>query len=145
MQLKPHPAQDASALVSQLAGSGIELIDSPRFIEAIEACAAALVEPSTLAMVPALMGLPVFFARYGSVRDLIFGRTLKQYPRGRMLEDISQFGRMLEDENRAVDRPAVGEWIRSNAGPLPASDMPERVAAIVQSLATRGSEVRHGA
>lgn len=40
---------------------------------------------------------------------------------------------------RSVSQEAVSNWIRENAGPLPAVEMPERVANVVLKLITEKS------
>lgn len=144
MLLKLHPSHDEDFLRRQLAGAGVEIVPNGDFISALQASRACIVEPTTLAMIPGLLGMPMFYAAFGQLRALRYGPVLVSYPRGRRLSDICELTPRLNEMVSACDAAATREWIRRNAGPTPIADMPERVADAVQALCTTGDHARTG-
>lgn len=135
MLLKLKPKQVNSKLIEQsLVGSNIEIIANRGFLAALSECSACIVEATTLAMLPALMGMPLLLARYGDLRTLSFGSVFVSYPRSHLLEDISDLTKILLMDAQTVDRKKLNEWIDLNVGPLPPEKMPERVAATVEEM-----------
>jgi hypothetical protein len=138
--IKPHPglyqhAKGGSA-ESILASIGAEVCPNEEFVARLQQCCACIVEPSTAAMVPALMGLPLFLANYGKFTGCGYGKILHSYPRVRSLKEISQFAELLL-EARNDDVARTREWIGRNSGPMPAEQMPERVADVMAELIQR--------
>ncbi|HYC48515.1 MAG TPA: glycosyltransferase [Burkholderiales bacterium] len=131
---KPHPSQIGSRVLSALAAVGIEICERDRFVPTLERCCATITEPSSAAMLPALMGMPLLLARYGNLAGQVFGEFFTSYPRSRYLTDINHFSETLVAEADGLDRAATMQWIRRNTGPLPAEDMPARVADVLVSL-----------
>ena len=101
----------------------------------LQAAQACIVEPTTLALLPGLLGMPMFYANYGELSGLRYGPVLTSYPRGLPLRDIRGLASLLEQARSAFDPRQAREWIKRNAGPTPVEEMPERVAAVVQALA----------
>lgn len=134
MFFKPHPAHDLRALQRKLEGSGVQLVTGERFLDGLQTCAACIVEPTTLTLIPALMGMPLLYANYDQLRDLRFGPVLTTYPRGYLLRDLSEITAILEKDSAVQSREGLDEWIADNAGPLPAEEMPNRVAQLLQSM-----------
>lgn len=97
------------------------------FVEALASSCGAIIEPSTAALVPIVMGKPVFLAQYGRLEGLTYGPALAQYPKARPLTSLDEIG--------VVAQPMAGgdaeTWIREVGGPLPASEMPARVARVI--------------
>lgn len=136
LKLKLHPANDIESIRRLLAPDGVELATNENFVDQLLKCDAAIVETTTLAMIPALMGMPMFFANYGALQRLQFGSALTSYPRGRFLTDVREFSTLLQEVQR--DREVAGRserWIAESSGPLPAERMPDRVAALLEELA----------
>jgi len=136
MLLKPHPAHDLERLERGIAGCGITVVPDSMFVPRLRQCAACIAETTTLAMIPALLGMPLFLATYGALSVLRYGRVLTSYPRGDLLQQLSDLRGLLCREKWADERvrSAVSEWIDMNVGPLPAEAMPDRVAALIASL-----------
>ena len=130
---KPHPATDVET-VSALSSAGIEFCSNESFVSSLRGCCACIVEPSSAVLVPALMGLPVFLAQYGSLSNLSFGRLIEDYPRSRSLTDMSTFNQVLTAEAAESDTQQTMAWIRQNVGPLPAEDMPRRIAGVLEAV-----------
>lgn len=137
---KPHPAHHAKFLSEQLRETDIELVGNDTFLQKLKGCTACIVETTTLALVPALMGMPLLFANYNELNDLRFGPVLTSYPRGYMLQDVASVSDILRKDSEHFDPQAINDWIAVNAGPLPAEKMPERVADIVASMIRDATE-----
>ena len=90
------------------------------------------------------MGMPLFLANYGKLSDQRFGEVLTGYPRARPLRDMTAFNSLLAAERLECDAERTLRWIEQNAGPLPAEEMPRRVADVAESLILecRGTEIR---
>lgn len=134
LQVKLHPHHYTTKFPETLICRGIELIDNDEFVHKIQSSVAAIVEPSTAAMIPALMGKPIFLARYGKLASQAYGEVLTSYPRAVELIDVSNISNMIIDERNRCVNSDVTHWIEENAGPLPAEKMPDRVATIVEEM-----------
>lgn len=135
MLFKSKPSVFTKALATSLEELGIEVIGNDSFVDRLQRCSASIVEFSSLALFPAFLGLPVFLADYGYWAGRTqFGTSLKTYPRSIPLDDLDRFNALLEAESASCQPERVHAWIRQNVGPLPARDMPERVADVVAVL-----------
>ncbi len=134
MSLKLHPSHDEELLRRRLAGVGVEIVANRDLMSGLQTSHACIVEPTTLAMIPGLLGMPMFYAAYGELSVLRYGPVLMSYPRGRLLSDIGELRLRLNEMRSVCDAAATRTWIRRNAGPLPIEDMAERVATSVQML-----------
>ena len=135
MRLKLKPNQANSKFIEQrLVGEEIELITNENFLRSLAKCSACIVETTSLAMLPTLMGMPLLLAKYGDLKSLSFGSVLASYPRGYLLHDISDVSDILLKDAQELDCGKLNDWIDYNTGPLPAEEMPERVAAIVDEM-----------
>lgn len=140
MRLKLKPNQANSKFIEQsLAGTQIELVTNEKFLQTLMECSACIVETTSLAMLPTLMGMPLLLAKYGDLKSLSFGSVLASYPRGYPLQDISDVSDILLKDAQASDSGKLNDWINLNVGPLPPEKMPERVAAIVDNLIANAS------
>jgi hypothetical protein len=145
MCLKPHPAHDPAFLRTSLAGTGVDLVSNEDFVARLRLCAACIVEPTTLALVPALMGMPMLYANYDALEQLRYGPVLTSYPRGYLLPEIGSLPAILRDDFAKDRAVAAMEWIERNSGPLPAEEMPDRVADMVTALFARTTHRGSGA
>lgn len=133
LKLKPH-GSNIDLIEQRLKGTGIELVTNESFLTELMACSACIVETTSLAMVPALMGMPLLMTKYGNLKSLGFGAVLTSYPRGHLLEDVSDVAGILHKNAQTSDSSKLNDWISLNVGPLPPEKMPERVAAIVEEM-----------
>lgn len=131
MLLKPHPHHAHSGMLDTFRSEGIDLCPDVEFIERLRRASAAIVEPSSLSIVPAILGMPVFLAQYGRLSGQPFGAVLTSYPRHAMLTNVSALPTLQEGLRRSRNEAAVREWISKNIGPMPASDMPTRVVDVI--------------
>ena len=142
LAFKPHPAHDADALKRELDGSGIELVANEDFVSRLQQCCGCIAETTSVALVPAVLGLPLFCACYGDLRTQRFGPALTSYPRAYLLQDVTQLSDILSRDAATLDPKRVDDWIAFNCGPLPAEDMPARVAALLDQMISVRSELR---
>jgi len=135
--LKLHPGHFRSGITLKLQKIGMDICEKEEFVPRLEKSFAAIVEPSTAAMIPALMGLPILLAIYGKLRNQAFGKVLTSYPRARYINEIKELHRLISEEVSGVEYQAVWKWINENSGPLPAEDMPERVVEAVLNASAK--------
>ena len=102
-----------------------EFCDDDKFIETLANSAGAIVEPSTAALVPMLMGKPIFLTRYDMLEGIEFGDIIKQYPKAYSIYNTEDFHEILTPLGFDVEE--TRRWIGKVSGPLPASLMPARV------------------
>jgi hypothetical protein len=139
---KPHPAHDLQVLQGRLGSHGVEIVPTEQFLPKLMQCCACITETTSAALVPALLGMPMLYARYGELREQRFGPALTSHPRGYELDDLSRFAETLRRDQASFDPRAVSDWIAFNSGPLPAHDMPRRVAAVVESMIAEARSAR---
>jgi hypothetical protein len=137
---KPHPAHLKTEIRDAFVESGIDMCSDKDFMSTLQQCCACIVETSSLALIPALMGMPLFLAQYGRLNSQRFGEVLTSYPRARLLPDLGSFSSLLAAECRECDPERTRAWIAFNAGPLPAEDMPHRVAQVVEATIRQRQE-----
>ena len=95
------------------------------FIEYLSNSAGAIVEPSTAALVPMLMGKPIFLTQYDALQGLDFGSIISLYPKAFTIVNDRDFYKICGPIN--FDYEEAKNWISHVSGPLPASLMPSRV------------------
>lgn len=136
---KPHPETKRLCNLSPLEHSGVEILENKDFTTRLENCCAVITEPSTLALIPALMALPMFLAQYDRLKELKFGEVLTSYPRCFRLKNLNEFSQALEQLLSIKNEAAIQSWVQQNSGPLPAEDMPKRVVKVIDSLIQKKS------
>ena len=142
MRLKLKPNQANSKSIEQgLAGTQIELITNQKFLRSLSECSACIVETTTLAMMPTLIGMPLLLAQYGYLTSLCFGSVLTGYPRSYPLKDISDVSDILLKDAQTSESAKLNSWINLNVGPLPPEKMPERVATVVDDMTASASRL----
>jgi len=132
--VKLHPSQQTTVLPERLRQLGIEMCDNAGFAERLESAACVIAEPSSAAIFPALMGLPLFLAQFGKLAEQRYGIALTGYPRARYLRDLRGLRELIAEESATLEPKRVANWIEENAGPLPAEQMPDRVAAVIDDM-----------
>lgn len=141
LMFKPHPSADA-ALLDEIRGlTQITILDNTDMVGALQECDGCIVEATTLAMVPALMGLPLLLAKFGALSDLRYGPVLTGYPRSHMLADLRRT-REIMTRAKEYDEAALRKWLDDNAGPLPVESMPDRVVDIIERMIGPAETIR---
>lgn len=132
---KPHPELNRyPEKVHYLKSRNVEIVENNNFVSMLANCCAVIGETSSLSLIPSILGLPMFYVKYGPLKDASYEQFFMSYPRARLLTDPKKFIELLEAESRFIDTDAVRRWISSNVGILPAEDMPSRVVKVIMSL-----------
>ena len=132
--VKLHPDHFKSDTPDLLQEMGVDICPNDQFISRLQSSCAVIVEPSSAAIIPALMGMPLLLARYGKLSQQHFGKILREYPIGEYLDEVSDFKRQLDSLNFKRNEESVLIWINKNSGPLPAELMPDRVLKNILKL-----------
>ncbi len=134
LSLKPHPETKRLYDLNLFRNSGIDIIENEMLMQNLLQACAVIVEPSSLALIPALMGIPIILPTYGKLKKLLFGEVLISYPRAIKLSNLTQLSGQLKIEREKIDKNNFSDWVNLNAGPLPAEDMPQRVTSQILKL-----------
>jgi hypothetical protein len=113
--------------------SNIDVIDDINYLPRLKTSVAAIIEPTTAAMVPALMGLPLLLAQYGSLSHATFGKIFLSYPAVQHLTNLADIELKLNDVLNFYNVDSINDWIKENSGPS-AGGMPQRVLQAINSL-----------
>ena len=131
---KPHPSGIKHNILEPLMSEGIQICDNENFVDTLLTSCACISETSTAALIPALLGLPLFLTRYGKYTEQEFGNLLTSYPRSVRLCDIHCFNNELNSEKLRLNVQVTQNWIDRNVGPLPAYKFSERITNIIRQL-----------
>jgi len=131
LAVKLHPQHIRTDFPNRLVAAHIEVLDNQSFVPRLKNSAAAIVEPSTAALIPAIIGLPVMLAQFGKLTGQDYGQLLVEYPRARHLDSPDALTHFLATEAHMRDDSLLSTWISRNSGPLPADLMPSRVVQVV--------------
>ncbi|HKY80081.1 MAG TPA: hypothetical protein VJM09_01250 [Sphingobium sp.] len=138
--LKLHPGHDGTAVPDILARKGYTLLQKEEFCARLLRAAAVIVEPSTAAAVPTLMGLPLLLGKFGSLRAMEYGLLLLNYPRSTQLSSLDDLGFEIHRLWNEPDKGAVRQWIGRNSGPLPSREFPKRVGNLLERVIEEARE-----
>lgn len=137
MIVKLHPSHVNTGVPAALTKLGIEICQNADFVSRLKKSTAAMAEPSSAAMIPALIGKPLLLVQYDKFSGQRYGAVLTSYPRGRFLKNIQDTKNTLDTEYRELNSAVFNDWLNENSGPLPADKMPERVAQAVSQVLDR--------
>lgn len=98
--VKLHPAQLITQLPEMLKKSNIDICESHEFKNRLIRSSAVFAEPSTAAMIPALLGVPIFLVRIGPLSSQNYGEVLTSYPLMRQLVGLKNFHEQLNELNK---------------------------------------------
>lgn len=134
VKLKPHPPARYQQLARMLESHGVDLVENSSLKDELRSSAGCIVEPSTLSIVPCLVGCPVFLCKVGPLSTLVYGELFNSYPHATDLfrwQDISRGGLAREADD---DHGQLRTWIDRNSGPMPPERMPYRVAEAISTF-----------
>lgn len=132
--VKLHPSHFRSSVAKKLISEDIEIISNDHFVSRLKLAVCVLTEPSSAAMLPALMGLPLFLVMFGKLANQRYGQVLTSYPRSRIIKDLNAFNAYVSQEHSELNKIQMAEWISLNSGPMPAQLMPNRVTTQLINL-----------
>lgn len=132
--LKLHPAHRRTGVADRLKALNFIICADDKFVDTLKHCKAALSEPSSAAMIPALMGLPLLLVRYGKLSNVNYGIVLNSYPRSRVLSSLEEAILLIDDSVVRTSSKGMATWIQDNVGPMPAEKMPFRVSEVINKV-----------
>lgn len=138
LHIKLHPARNDLTLEQKLEDLGIILISNDDFLSALRTAHAVITEPSTVAIVPAVMGLPLLLARFGALCGQEYGSVLQTYPLSRELDDPAQTNELIAAITKHPDLEAFNAWLHDNCGPRPLDAVAQRATAAIVAVARQG-------
>lgn len=136
LAIKLHPDHYRTDLPAEISKNGIRVVASNDFVPSLLKCRASMVEPSTAALIPALLGVPVLMASFGKLQNQKYGKVLMDYPRSTLITDAGKVASTITSIEQG-DTSDVATWIKRNSGPLPADEMPRRVVDVLNSVIGR--------
>ena len=113
--------------------------DDSNYVKYLKDSCCSISEPSTAALVPAFMGIPLFLAQFGLLSKVRYGSALTSYPRSVKLKRLESLNNMINNYVMPINNIETKEWISSSTEPLPLEKMPSRVVDIFEK-AIRNSE-----
>jgi len=125
--VKLHPAHFKTGLEDLVRKKGIQLCTNEDFVWCVKNSIAVITEPTTAAMVPALIGRPLLLTKYGILKNQSFGFVIESYPRAASLDSLYNIEEIVKKLNSENDEITMLRWIKENIGPLPASELPLRI------------------
>jgi hypothetical protein len=134
--LKLHPAHRRSGVADRLKALNFIICADDKFVDTLKYCKAALSEPSSAAMIPALMGLPLLLVRYGKLSNVNYGVVLNSYPSSRVLSSLEETTFLINDAVVRTSSKDMAAWNQENVGPMPAEKMPFRVSEVINKVVT---------
>lgn len=132
--VKLHPAHYRTDVPKRLKELGVTLCSSEDFVNRLKSAFAALSEPSSAAVIPCLLGLPLLMVEYGKLSGQRYGAVLTSYPMAAPLCDLAELLHIIEELRKGTDSDDVMVWIKRNSGPLPAEDMPSRLVSVIHGI-----------
>lgn len=133
--LKLHPARNDPELEKLITESGITLVGNNDFLSVLENVEAAISEPSTAGVVPALMGVPLFLPRFGLLNSQRYGPILTTYPLSQFLDNPANLGALTKKIKENVDIVAFETWSEDYIGKRPIANVAKRAAQAFVNLA----------
>ena len=127
-------------LTEKLLANDIDVIRNEDYLSRLKSSVAVIIEPTTAALIPALLGLPLLLARYGPLSDAPFGKVFLSYPMAQNLTNPSDVINCLIKLRNIRNHDEIKHWIDENSGP-PANHMPRRVLQAIHTLLTRTIKV----
>lgn len=132
--VKLHPAHSKTGLLELLGGLKFRIVSNSNFIDSIKRSVAVICEPSSAAIIPALMAKPLLLNRFSQFREQQYGKMLVEYPLSSYFYDSTVIDVEVNNSRGRCSDQDVRKWIHKYSGPLPSADMPERVANLVCGL-----------
>lgn len=135
VRVKPHPEQRRDFMEAFLRDNGVKVLEVDDFLPHLLKSCGCITEPSSLGIIPCLLGLPVFLVNVGPLSSVQYGPLFRSYPRAKEVFEWREICGALTEKQMRLDVDCVRSWITDNAGPMPAEMMPTRVATTVLDLA----------
>jgi len=135
IKLKPHSISAKKEIISMLKSKDIDICDNKNFLNQLKNSRAVITEPTSAALLPAALGLPLLLASYGELSNLNYGIILKSYPRSSRLRSLKSLSKQLKLNNLNSKKKGFFKiWLKKNIAPFDFKKMPDRVAKAVYSI-----------
>ncbi len=131
--IKLHPIHYRTGLIDLLKIENIEILSKDNFHDRLLKAKGCIVEPSSAAIVPALMGLPILLAKYDKLDSQDYGYVLSTYPKSNYLTNLDNLNKQFEVLNQNINIDSCESWINLNVGPLPSHLFPSRFFEALKS------------
>ena len=86
-----------------------------------------------MALIPMYVACPLALMKIGPLKDMTYGKMVKEYPLSFELTDAASFDYQVTQIKQFKDRKKTREWIADNCGPFPANNFPIRVTDFISS------------
>jgi len=131
--VKLHPAQYLTNIPSLLRDHAIDIVDDSRFMDALKLARAIICGPTSVSIIPGILGLPILLAQYEQFSNQEYGEVLSKYPLSLPVPSLEVLIQSLGNiKNTPIDQ--LVEWITEYVEPLPATLMPKRVVDAVCTM-----------
>ncbi len=130
--IKLHPSLEKQSILKKFKELDIKIISKKNLINEIKDSEFAIVEPSTVSILPAIIGIPVFLTKLGKFKSQDYGKVLTSYPKSIYLKNLNQLQKGFKTDSFKIDK--IDNWLDFNIGPSEFSKMPERTAKIIDDF-----------
>lgn len=132
--VKLHPASAKEGFGELLLEKDISICDDSKFVSRLLNCKACISEPSSLFLIPAMMGLNILIPKFGPLLSQAYSKLILNYPKSYLLESIDNLDFALNNTKNSDDCIL---WINANIGPLPINHLGERLSQNIYSILKR--------
>lgn len=137
--VNPHPATIKSNGTDYMNSRGIETCSNDEFIPLLMKSKACICEPSSVFLIPSLIGIQIILPQIGSLKNQLYSKLILSYPRTHFLKKLDELEGILNynyDENNISETKM---WIENNSGPKPLKDISNRASKIIFNILTNES------
>jgi hypothetical protein len=135
LAIKLHPASKNQGLKNILEFNGVRIIEDIDFLYEIKNCSLTIAEPSSAALIPALIGAPIYLNNIGSFAKQKYGKVLTSYTYTTVLPELSMLPEYPFNFKKNKLSNDFEKWISNNLGPLPVEEFGLRAAnAIIETI-----------
>jgi hypothetical protein len=114
-RFRPHPSHDRYFL-EMLSNQNILISTDKSFKSDLKNSRVAIVETTSLALIPPLLGIPILLAKFGRFRGQQFGSLLEDCPFSFDLTEINLLGHFVKSKINLTGEQKLNEWVVSTFG-----------------------------
>ena len=131
---KPKPQKFNSLkdeLLKELDAEGVEIYEGLEVLKILKECRFVLSEPSTVALVAALLGIPVFLIGFGRFVGQEYGECITSYPRS---EIAYSFHSLTIEKALKVSYQSIQHWVEEAFDGNPMREVPLNINESINQL-----------
>ena len=106
--VKLHPSS-SDAIINLLLENNIKLVSRDELTSALTYCKGVISEPSTLSLLPAIMGLPLYLVNFDKLKSVSYSNVITSYSRSKILTNIEEVSKINCDFNK--EKELFDNWI----------------------------------